>query len=171
MGTALARFLGLAALWIVLIRSAQPADLAVGALTAAAATWASLRLLPPDAGRVKFAALAARAPRFLWQSVVAGIDVARRAFARACRSAPGSSLYPAGLPRGAARNAFATITSLLPGSVPADDDESGDPIPLPGYRAAGRGAARDRGARLRRGARAGEGPWLSSCSPRPASSC
>jgi hypothetical protein len=81
MGTALARFLGLAALWIVLIRSVQPADLAVGALTAAAATWVSLRFLPPDAGRVKFAALAARLPRFLWQSVVAGIDVARRALA------------------------------------------------------------------------------------------
>ena len=79
MGAALARFLGLASLWIVLIRSVQPADLAVGALSAAAATWVSLRLLPPDAGRVKLAALVARGPRFLWQSVLAGIDVARRA--------------------------------------------------------------------------------------------
>jgi multicomponent Na+:H+ antiporter subunit E len=125
MGTALARFLGLAALWIVLIRSVQPADLAVGALTAAAATWVSLRLLPPDAGRVKFVALALRGPRFLWQSVVAGIDVARRALAPAMPLKTGFVAYRTGLPRGAARNAFATITSLLPGTVPAEDDASG----------------------------------------------
>ena len=125
MGTALARFLGLAALWIVLIRSAQPADLAVGALTAAAATWTSLRLLPADTGRVKFAALAARAPRFLWQSVLAGIDVARRALAPGMPLRTGFVTYRTGLPRGQARNAFATITSLLPGTVPAEDDESG----------------------------------------------
>jgi multicomponent Na+:H+ antiporter subunit E len=125
MGTALARFLGLAALWIVLIRSVQPADLAVGALTAAAATWVSLRLLPPDAGRVKFVALAARAPRFLWQSVLAGIDVARRALAPGMPLKTGFVAYRTGLPRGAARNAFATITSLLPGTVPAEDDASG----------------------------------------------
>jgi multicomponent Na+:H+ antiporter subunit E len=125
MGIALARFLGFAALWIVLIRSAQPADLAVGALTAAAATWVSLRFLPPDAGRVKFAALAARLPRFLWQSVLAGIDVARRALAPSMPLRTGFLAYRTGLPRGAARNAFATITSLLPGTVPAEDDASG----------------------------------------------
>jgi hypothetical protein len=51
MGIALARFLGLSALWIVLIRSVQSADLVVGALTAAAATWVSLRLLRPMRAR------------------------------------------------------------------------------------------------------------------------
>jgi len=122
MGTALARLLGLFALWIVLIRSAAPADLAVGALTAAAATWASLRLLPPDAGRVRFAVLVALLPRFLWQSVLAGIDVARRAFHPRVPLSPDFVAYPVNLPRGPARNAFETITSLLPGTVPCDDD-------------------------------------------------
>jgi multicomponent Na+:H+ antiporter subunit E len=125
MGTALARFLGLVALWIVLIRSVQPADLAVGALAAAAAAWVSLRLLPPDAGRVKFAALAARLPRFLWQSVLAGIDVAHRALAPGLPLRTGFVTYRTNLPRGQARNAFATITSLLPGTVPVDDGEAG----------------------------------------------
>ena len=125
MGTAFARFLGLAALWIVLIRSVQPADLVVGALTAAVATWASLRLLPPEAGRVGFVALAARLPRFLWQSVLAGIDVARRAFAPTMPLRTGFVTYRTGFPRGPARNAFATITSLLPGTVPCGDDDSG----------------------------------------------
>ncbi len=42
---------------------------------------------------------------------------------RACRSAPASSRCPLSLPPGFARNTFATITSLLPGSVPADEAE------------------------------------------------
>jgi multicomponent Na+:H+ antiporter subunit E len=125
MGTALGRFVGLFALWIVLIRSAQPADLVVGALTAAVATWTSLRLLPPAAGRLKFAALAARLPRFLWQSVLAGIDVARRALHPRLPLATGFVTYRTGLPRGQARNTFATVTSLLPGTVPLADQETG----------------------------------------------
>lgn len=125
MGTALARFAGLFALWVVLIRSAQPADLAVGALTAAVATWTSLRLLPPAAGRVKFAALAARMPRFLWQSVLAGIDVARRALAPSLPLKTGLLTFRTHLPRGQARNTFASITSLLPGTVPLADEEAG----------------------------------------------
>jgi multicomponent Na+:H+ antiporter subunit E len=125
MRTALARFLGLFALWIVLIRTVQPVDLAVGALTAAAATWVSLRLLPPESGRIRFAALAVRLPRFLWQSVLAGIDVARRALAPSMPLRTGFLPYRTNLPRGQARNTFATITSLLPGTVPAEDDASG----------------------------------------------
>jgi multicomponent Na+:H+ antiporter subunit E len=125
MGTALARFAGFSALWVVLIRSAQPADLVVGALTAAVATWTSLRLLPPAAGRLKFAALAARLPRFLWQSVLAGIDVARRALHPRLPLATGFVTYRTGLPRGQARNTFATVTSLLPGTVPLADEETG----------------------------------------------
>jgi multicomponent Na+:H+ antiporter subunit E len=125
MGTALARAAALFALWIVLIRSVQPADLVVGVLTVAVATWASLRLLPPDAGRVKLGALATRLPRFLWQSVRAGIDVARRAFSPRLPLAPGFLTYRTGFPRGHARSTFATITSLVPGTAPTDDDGEG----------------------------------------------
>lgn len=122
---ALARGVGLFALWIVLIQSAKPGDLAVGALTAVAATWVSLRLMPPAAGRVKFIALVARLPRFLWQSVLAGIDVARRALDPRLPLRTGFVTYRTGFPRGQARNAFATITSLLPGTVPSGDGDAG----------------------------------------------
>jgi multicomponent Na+:H+ antiporter subunit E len=122
---ALARGVGLFALWIVLIQSVKPADLAVGLLVAAGAAWVSLRLLPPDAGRVGFVALAARLPRFLWQSVLAGIEVARRAFAPGMPLRTGFVTYRTGLPRGHSRNTFATITSLLPGTVPCGDDDAG----------------------------------------------
>jgi multicomponent Na+:H+ antiporter subunit E len=104
------------------MRSAHPLDLVLGAVSALGATWASLRLLPPDAGRVRLLALCARMPRFLWQSVMAGIDVARRAFAPRLPLRPGVVDVPAGFPQGLARNAFTTICSLLPGSVPVGDD-------------------------------------------------
>jgi multicomponent Na+:H+ antiporter subunit E len=123
--TVLARSSGLFALWLVLIQSVQPADLLVGALTVAVATWLSLRLLPRDSGQIRLGALAVRLPRFLWQSLRAGVDVARRAFAPRPPLAPGFALHPTGLPRGVARNTFATITSLVPGTVPVDDAAGG----------------------------------------------
>ena len=41
------------ALWIVVDQSAKPANLVVGLLASAAATWASVRLLPPASDRVR----------------------------------------------------------------------------------------------------------------------
>lgn len=76
---ALARGTSFFALWVVLMPSAKPADLAVGALATVAVTWVSLRILPPAAGCLRFGALLALMPHFFWQSVPAGIDVARRA--------------------------------------------------------------------------------------------
>ena len=120
---AAARALAFAVLWLVLMQSAKPLDLVIGAVAVIGATWASLRLLPPEAGGVRFAALLAQLPRFLAQSVRAGIDVARRALAPRMPLATGLLRYPVGLPRGHARNTFATITSLMPGTVPAGDDD------------------------------------------------
>ena len=122
--TALARGAAFLALWVVLI-GLDPLDLAVGVFTAAAATWTSLRLLPPGSHRLRLAALPALALRFVWQSVVAGVDVARRAFAPRMPLRTGFVSYATRYPRGTARNAFASLTSLLPGTVPARDDEHG----------------------------------------------
>jgi len=118
---AIVRGAGLFALWVVLMQSPKPLDLTVGTLAAIGATYASLRLLPPDAGRVRFVALLALLPRFLWQSLKAGIDVARRAFAPSVPLATGFVDYRTGFPPGIARNHFATITSLMPGSLPSGD--------------------------------------------------
>jgi len=70
---------------------------------------------------VRVVALLAQVPRFLWQSLVAGIDVARRAFAPTLPLATGFIEYRTRFPRGQARNGFATIASLMPGSLPAGD--------------------------------------------------
>ena len=108
-------------LWMVLMQSVKLTDVAVGAFAAVAATWVSLRLLPPQTGRVRFFQFLALVPRFLWQSLIAGIDVARRVFAPSLPLHTGFVNYRTGFPRGQARNNFATITSLMPGTLPAGD--------------------------------------------------
>ena len=108
-------------LWMLLMQSMKPADLAVGALTCVGATWTSLRLLPPASGRMYFGKLFALLPHFLWESVLAGVDVARRALQPRMPLSPGFVSCPLSFPPGFARNTFATITSLLPGSVSAGE--------------------------------------------------
>jgi len=109
------------AVWLVIDQSAKPANLVVGVLASAAAAWASVKLLPPASGRVRVGALLLLLPRFLRQSLVAGWDVARRAFAPQLDLQPGFVEYRTQLPRGTARSAFELIASLMPGSVPSGD--------------------------------------------------
>jgi multicomponent Na+:H+ antiporter subunit E len=118
--TALARGVAFFALWMVLMQSTKPADLAIGALATFGATWLSLHLLAPTAGHLRFGSLLALLPHFIWESVLAGIDVARRAFDPRLPLRTGFVNCPLDFPPGLARNTFATITSLMPGAVPAD---------------------------------------------------
>ena len=117
---ALARAAGFLILWLVLA-GYEPADLPIAVAAALAATWTSLRLLPPDSSRVSPVALVRLTLRFLWQSVVAGGDVARRALDPRLPLRPGLMVYPVRFPPGRWRNMFAALTSLLPGTVPAGD--------------------------------------------------
>jgi multicomponent Na+:H+ antiporter subunit E len=50
------------------------------------------------------------------------VDVARRALDPRLPLRTGFVAYPVRFPPGAARNAFATLTSLLPGTVPCGDE-------------------------------------------------
>lgn len=109
------------AFWIVLI-GADAADIAAGIAAAAVATWVSLRLLPPAAERVRLIALLRLGARFVWQSVIAGWNVARRALDPRLPLAPGFVEYPCAIAPGLLRNAFASLTSLMPGTVPVADD-------------------------------------------------
>jgi multicomponent Na+:H+ antiporter subunit E len=118
---ALARAAGFLVLWLVLA-GADPGDLVAGLATAAAATWASLHLMPPGSSRFSPAGLALLALRFLCQSVIAGADVAWRALDPRLPLRTGFVAYPVRFSPGSARNAFATLTSLLPGTVPAGEE-------------------------------------------------
>lgn len=124
LGPAALRGIGFFAFWL-LMSGGDPLDLPVGIIAAGAATWASLRLLPPASGRLRPVALARLALRFPVQSLVAGADVARRAFDPRLPLHPGFVVCPTGLSEGPARHAFASLMSLLPGSLPAGSDATG----------------------------------------------
>lgn len=111
-------FLGV---WLV-VDGARVADLPAAAVAVALATWASLRLLPPRGSRFSIPGLVGLVRVFLYESVVAGVDVARRALDPRLPMRPGLLTYPIGFPPGSARNVFTTLTSLLPGTVPAGDE-------------------------------------------------
>jgi len=82
-----------------------------------------VRLLPPESGSLRFGVLLALMPHLLWESVLAGIDVARRALSPRVALNSGLVNCPLGFPPGLARNTFATITSLLPGTVPVGEGD------------------------------------------------
>ena len=107
--------------WSALIGISR-SSLAVGLLAAAAATWASLHLLPPGPQRVRLWPLATLMPRFLWQSLRAGWDVARRAFDPRLPLRPGFVAFRSAHGPGHLRNTFATISSLMPGTLPCDEN-------------------------------------------------
>ena len=119
---AFARGAGFLSLWVVLIGFA-PTDLAAGVLAAAAATCTSLRLLPPQPGGMRLTGLLSLIPHFLWKSVVAGVDVARRALDPRLPLRPGFVACRVRFAPGPARNAFAAMTSLLPGTVPCAEED------------------------------------------------
>lgn len=122
----LVRGAGYFLLWMIMA-GGQPANIAPGLGAAVLATWISLVLLPPDPALANIRPLAVLrlAVRFVWTSVVAGLDIARRAFSPSLPLKLGYLHYPVGLPPGTSRNLFASVTSLMPGTLPAGTDESG----------------------------------------------
>ncbi len=119
----LTRALGFLVLWLILIGTA-PGDLPVGLVAAVAATWTST-VLWPESGRLSAPGLIRFLLRFIPQSVVAGLDVARRAFARRPALSPGFVTYRTSLPPGMARSASCAVMSLQPGKLPVAVDADG----------------------------------------------
>ena len=121
-GVALARAAGFFGCWLLLATLGTGAnliaDLVVGLLAAAAATWVSLRLLPPGPGRVRYGALVRLAWRFLWQSVVAGIGCGATGLCPAPAAATRLSDLPGADPAGPRAGPFGALTSLVPGTLP-----------------------------------------------------
>ena len=123
LSTALGRGTAFFVLWMLLLPSGKPSDLAMGVLASVSATWVSMRLLPPSSGGLHFGKLLALLPHFVWESLLAGMDVARRALSPRMPMSPGFVTCPLDLPPGFARNTFATITSNLPGTVATGEAE------------------------------------------------
>jgi multicomponent Na+:H+ antiporter subunit E len=110
------RFATFLSAWLVLAGWSWSNAMA-GLAAAACATAVSLRVAPGRA-RLSLPGLVAFVARFLVQSLAAGIDVARRAFAPDVPLQTGFVEHRTALPPGAAREALAAIMSLQPGTLP-----------------------------------------------------
>ena len=119
--TAAARAVWFICLWLVLA-GADVGDIPAAVAAVAAATWTSLRLLEPNASRHSPPAMVQLVLLFLYHSVVAGADVARRALDPRLPLCPGFVTYQTRLSPGMRRNVFTTLTSLLPGTVPTGEE-------------------------------------------------
>ena len=112
----LVRGLCLLALWAILMGPALK-DLPVGIAASAAGVWASTTLWPVG-GSLSLGGLIRFLLRFLPQSVVAGADVARRAFARDPDLRPGFATCRSIVPAGLSRDSACAVMSLQPGKLP-----------------------------------------------------
>jgi len=120
------RFLSYLAIWLVMVGTGL-GDVVAGIAAAGLATWCSLALMPPlrGPGGVRPVLLARLFLWFVWGSVLAGLDIARRVFSPALPLAPGWLVYSSRLPRDVPRNLFTSISSLMPGSLCTGTDDSG----------------------------------------------
>lgn len=121
---ALVRFIGFFLFWVI-VAGPKFLDLMVGVLAAFVTVWVSLKLMPPGDARVRPVKLAKYTLRFFRQSVVAGLDVARRALDPRMPLQPGFITYRTQLPQGKTLYTFYTVSSLLPGTLPTGTDENG----------------------------------------------
>ena len=123
---ALGRAAAYFALWMV-VAGGQRVDLAPGLGAAALAAWVSLRLMPPDAagGRVRWLAALGLLAHFAHVSVLAGLDVARRALSPRIRLGTGYVHYRPQLPPSDALGLFQAMTSQLPGTIPSGSERPG----------------------------------------------
>jgi multicomponent Na+:H+ antiporter subunit E len=104
-------------LWTIVSGLSFP-DFAVGLLAATSAAWASVRLAPCAALHSSLRGWVRLILRVPPQSLVAGADVAWRAFDPALPLNPGYVPYFTSLPEGTAQDVFATLAALQPGSLP-----------------------------------------------------
>ena len=104
-------------LWLLLTNAAS-ADLAPGLVTAVAASWISLRLMPAEQGGLRLISLVKFLLHFLRQSIVAGTEVALLALHPRLPLRAGYIIYQPQLRPGTRRNVFCAVTSLMPGTLP-----------------------------------------------------
>jgi multicomponent Na+:H+ antiporter subunit E len=114
-----ARYAFFLGVWLM-IANWKESDILVGLLACALALWISLSLLPPTAARPRLVPLTRLSFRYLTSSIVAGVDVARRALLPRLDLRLGFLAVPITLPPGEARNVFLLLQSLQPGTLPTN---------------------------------------------------
>jgi multicomponent Na+:H+ antiporter subunit E len=117
MTVSVVRFILFLGVWLM-IADWKIEDFPIGFVASALALWISLSLLPPTTIRPRLIPLAKLNLRFLSCSIIAGVDVARRALLPRLDLHPGFVAVPFALPPGVARNVFLIYSSLQPGTLP-----------------------------------------------------
>ena len=107
--------------WLM-IATWKPSDLPIGIAASALALWISLRLMPPTAVSLRLVPCAVLVFRLLVFSIIAGIDIARRALLPRVDLNPGFAGAALTLEPGTSRNAFLLCQSLQPGTLPTDTE-------------------------------------------------
>lgn len=121
--TFLIRLLILSVIWWALtLGDARGWPMAVGIVLLVTAV--SMRLFPPSAYHLRLVALIRFFGFFLFRSVVAGVDVARRLLSPSLQVDPAEISVVVRLPAGGPRALLANVLSLMPGtlSVTLDGD-------------------------------------------------
>lgn len=114
--TLLSRSILFALLWWVLAEGRHD-GWPLGAAAVFFATWASLRLLPPDDHPIRIAGLIHFLSFFLWHSVRGGWQVAGMALRGRTALQPGLIEFSVNLPPGGPRVLLANTLSLMPGTL------------------------------------------------------
>jgi multicomponent Na+:H+ antiporter subunit E len=118
----LTRAAGFALIWWILAEARGDGWL-LGGIAIIAATWASLRLLPPGPSGLRPGALVRFAAFFLRHSVQGGVQVATLAFRGQRVLRPGTLALPVHLPEGGPRALLVGTLGLMPGTAVIDLDD------------------------------------------------
>ena len=96
----------------------------LGSVAVAAASWASIKLLPPSNQPVRLAGLIGFLRFFLWNSLLGGMQVAGMALRGRAALQPGLIELPVTLPPGGARTLLVNALGLMPGTLSVDLDDT-----------------------------------------------
>jgi multicomponent Na+:H+ antiporter subunit E len=111
-------------LWLV-FDEGKLAGLVIGLPAAVLAAVISLRLLPPSSTRLRLGQMISLVWHFVGSSVVAGVDVAFRAFDPRLPLQRGFLTCDCKIPAGPRRDLFLAMSSLMPGSLPVEENKDG----------------------------------------------
>lgn len=116
------RGLSFVVLWWILAEGRLDGWL-LGGVAVAAATWASIRLLPPGRQPIRLAGLIGFLGFFLWNSLRGGMQVSGMALRGPAALQPGIIELPVTLPPGGARILLVNALGLMPGTLGVDLDD------------------------------------------------
>jgi len=118
------RAIALLLVWLILT-DASLKDLPVGLIAVAIGCWISVRIRPTSPVTARLVPTLRYVGTFLRQSVLAGIDVARRAFDPRLPLKTGFVEFVPTLQSDMERTLFADLSSMAPGTLPVEERPGG----------------------------------------------